>query len=637
MKEADDRPVRIDQATTLIERVATVGVTREGSPPTASIAALTDHRYETRYRVEELLGEGGMGTVVVGRDERIGRRVAIKRIRQEVRGEGSSPPRESPLPSPGAVSRFLREACVQGQLEHPAIAPVYDLGCDEAGVVYFTMKRIRGLTIADVIGRLADNDEEAIARYGLRRLLESFVRVCQAIEFAHERGVIHRDLKPDNIMLGDHGEVYVLDWGVARVLSDERAAETRAAPLRLDEHGGRTVVGDLIGTPGYMAPEQAGGQPAETAADVYALGAVLFELLTLEPLLTASSPARLVMETLSGVDGSPSRRAPHRGIAPELDALCVEALARDPAQRPTVSSLRARVERYLDGEQDAVLRRELAARHLRAAHEAMGAGAEPIARRGALQEIARALALQPDNPDALRAMVRLVSERPRVMPPEVEARLTQREAKRIRRSALTAAIGYSSIMLYVPLLCWAGIRDRVGLAVFFALAMAATVGAILTRARPRLRFVYPVAVASNLAFAVSAKFFGPLVLAPLMLATNAIALSFVLDRVGRRWVALMACLGVVVPLVLELTGVLARSYAFVDGRMIIEPGFIAMSNPAALVMLAAASIGSIVTGVFSAGELHDELRAAEREMTIQAWQLWQLVPEEVVETAGTAP
>ena len=149
------------------------------------------------YQIGELIGRGGMGEVVVAQDQRIGREVAVKRIRAQ-------------KPSHDAVERFLREARIQARLDHPAIVPVYELGTDAVGLPYFTMKRLTGVTLGK---RLTD-------KAPIQPLLRAFADVCLAIQLAHTRGVVHRDLKPSNIMLGDYGEVYVLDWGVARVISD---------------------------------------------------------------------------------------------------------------------------------------------------------------------------------------------------------------------------------------------------------------------------------------------------------------------------------------------------------------------------------------------------------------------------------
>ncbi|MEO6417977.1 MAG: protein kinase, partial [Polyangiaceae bacterium] len=155
-----------------------------------STTALEDGRFSERYAAGELLGEGGMGEVRLIKDGRIGREVAMKVIRP---GHGS----RSDL-----RSRFLREARVQGQLEHPAIVPVYDLGVDPNGASYFTMKRVRGMTLEEVLDGLRKRDADATIEYSRRKLLTAFGSVCLAIDFAHARGVIHRDLKPGNVMLG---------------------------------------------------------------------------------------------------------------------------------------------------------------------------------------------------------------------------------------------------------------------------------------------------------------------------------------------------------------------------------------------------------------------------------------------------
>lgn len=164
--------------------------------------------FRERYDVVGLIGEGGMGEVLGVRDRTIGRLVALKRVRAE-------------HVSPDARARFLREARVQGQLEHPSIVPVYDVGCDPDGREYFVMQRIGGRSLNEM---LATSSREPMSR----RLLEAFTRVCQAISFAHERGVLHRDLKPGNAMLGQHGEVYVLDWGL--LPEDALPAGTSVAP-----------------------------------------------------------------------------------------------------------------------------------------------------------------------------------------------------------------------------------------------------------------------------------------------------------------------------------------------------------------------------------------------------------------------
>src|SRR5690348_4107498 len=159
-----------------------------GPTPSAALAG---------YDLGGVLGRGGMGEVIEAHDRRIDREIAVKRLRGD-------------QPSEEAVARFLREAKIQARLDHPAIVPVHELGTDDRGLPYFTMKRLEGVTLA---ARIA-------ARAPLPELLRAFVDVCFAVERAHERGIVHRDLKPANIMVGRYGDVYVLDWGVARVLGE---------------------------------------------------------------------------------------------------------------------------------------------------------------------------------------------------------------------------------------------------------------------------------------------------------------------------------------------------------------------------------------------------------------------------------
>ncbi|MBS2015237.1 MAG: serine/threonine protein kinase [Deltaproteobacteria bacterium] len=315
-----DRPVRVDV-----------------QPPDEVLDEIGDVAPE-RYSLRATLGEGGMGEVLLCRDRVIGREVALKVARRSRTDQAE------------LRARFLREVCVQGQLEHPAIVPVYDLAKDATGRWFFTMKRVRGLTLATVIGHLAAGERSIVAEHTRHKLLAAFGRVCLAIDFAHSRGVVHRDLKPANIMLGDFGEVYVLDWGVAKVEaapSDERAdgpdaldpsGERRALPMTTEE-------GIVLGTPAYMAPEQERGDPVDARTDVYALGAILFEMLTHRGLWEC--------RRRRGVDLT--RAAEWTSDVPaELSRIWRRATSEDPAARhASARELHDEIERYLSGELDA--------------------------------------------------------------------------------------------------------------------------------------------------------------------------------------------------------------------------------------------------------------------------------------------
>src|SRR5262245_10691784 len=208
-----------------------------------------------RYILGDTIGSGGMGEVIEAHDRQLGRDVAIKRMLAE-------------SPNDKAVQRFLREARIQARLDHPAVVPVHELGRDEEGRPYFAMKKLAGTTLRAIL---------AVGDASRPRLLRAFADVCLAVERAHTRGVIHRDLKPDNIVLGDFGEVYVLDWGVAKILGDD---DDDFADIASGSGEDATRVGTRVGTVGYMAPEQArGATDVSSRADIYSLGCVLFEIL----------------------------------------------------------------------------------------------------------------------------------------------------------------------------------------------------------------------------------------------------------------------------------------------------------------------------------------------------------------------
>jgi eukaryotic-like serine/threonine-protein kinase len=228
-----------------------------------------------RYNLKEEVGRGGIGRVLVAFDQRIGREIAIKELLKKDGQKDNSPLSDK---MKNDKMRFLREAMVTGQLEHPGIVPVYEIGQDEEGNQYYTMKLVRGVTLSDAINN-SDTLEKRL------RLLPHFRDICNAVAYAHSKGVIHRDIKPENIMIGEFGETVVIDWGLAKVKGqiDENEGELRdEINLLIETEHGKTAKGKAIGTPAYMSPEQAKGDISEIdeRSDIYSLGAVLYEILT---------------------------------------------------------------------------------------------------------------------------------------------------------------------------------------------------------------------------------------------------------------------------------------------------------------------------------------------------------------------
>ncbi len=292
-----------------------------------------------RYALGEELGRGGMGQVIEAYDRLLDRPVALKLMHA---------PDDS-----GLQARFIEEARVTGQLQHPGVPPVYEMGRLGDGRPFFAMKRIEGRTLRDVV---EDMRSQPTHGWGLVRLMTLFARIARTIAYAHQQGFIHRDLKPDNTMLGEFGEVTVMDWGLAKpVGAAEVAGPAPSARVRIG--GGRfdTADGEVTGTPQYMPPEQARGDVKALGprADIYSLGAVLYELLTLEPPFDGQNPRRIRDAVVNDAVVPPSQRAPDRNIPHPLEELCLHCLRKRPEERPASAAWVAdRVEAFLEGERD---------------------------------------------------------------------------------------------------------------------------------------------------------------------------------------------------------------------------------------------------------------------------------------------
>jgi hypothetical protein len=301
-----------------------VEATRDLGPIGAHAAPAASSR-DGRYRLDDELARGGMGRVTRGRDLELGRAVAIK---------------ESLARDPSAVTRLLREAAITGRLQHPSIVPVYDVSRDPAGAPLLVMRLIDGRSLDRVIDATATLDQRLA-------LVPVVMPAIEAVAFAHRAGVVHRDLKPGNILVGDGGDTVVIDWGLAR----EVAGSDGAAPRDGDRGGAGgedSLVGAVVGTPGFMAPEQARGEPADARADVFALGATLFYTLTGQRPFVGESATRLIEAARQG--GASPIVAVEPGVPRELATIVDKALAYAPADRyPSADPLAADLRAFLAG------------------------------------------------------------------------------------------------------------------------------------------------------------------------------------------------------------------------------------------------------------------------------------------------
>lgn len=315
--------------------------------PNSAVEAVNEAA--NRYAMIGEYARGGMGRILLVHDCHLGRDVALKELLPGLDDE-STPAAERHAHELSA--RFLREARITGQLEHPSITPVHELGRRTDGTLYYTMKLIRGKTLDKAIEE-ARSLEERLA------LLPHFIDLCNAVAYAHARGVIHRDIKPDNVMIGDFAETMLIDWGLAKV--KERPGTRTADPLaetvlhlRTDQENdsARTRYGRAMGTPAYMPPEQAMGDldVIDERSDVYSLGAVLYQLLTAQRPYTGNS----AHEVLRKVVAQPPRpvQEVQKGINRELAEICRQAMARNPDCR--IASARALARRVESASRDQV-------------------------------------------------------------------------------------------------------------------------------------------------------------------------------------------------------------------------------------------------------------------------------------------
>jgi serine/threonine protein kinase/tetratricopeptide (TPR) repeat protein len=426
--------------------------------PTDSLATRppnsTDpHTVGVRYRKVRDHAEGGLGVVYVARDEELNREVALKEIKAKY------------ADNPASQARFLLEAEITGGLEHPGIVPVYGLGAYEDGRPFYAMRFIRGDSLKDAIaafhadgGLKADPGARSLA---LQKLLRRFLDVCNAVAYAHSRGVLHRDLKPDNVMVGKYGETLVVDWGMAKAGSrpdcdlDTTLPETTLNPASASGSN-ETLPGSVIGTPAYMSPEQAEGRVdlLGPASDVYSLGATLYALLTGVPPFGGGKP---VTEVLADVRAGRFTRPRDlaRWLDPALEAICLNAMALRPDDRyASPRALAGDIESWLADEPVSAWREPLARRLHRWARRhrvaiqaasalvvvsaALGFAAVSVHRSNRINDIRRAITAgmqiedwSPAHLEAMEAQGRELARLDPVDGAEVRHQIHQRYATRL--------------------------------------------------------------------------------------------------------------------------------------------------------------------------------------------------------------
>jgi serine/threonine-protein kinase len=289
---------------------------------------------DLRYTRFKTIAKGGKCLIQSCKDYHLSRIVAYKSLHKEIADD------------PFEQKRFLREARVTAMLQHPNTIPIYELSRDNRGHYYFTMKLVEGYTLREVLDMAEAEGTQAVDGYGFHRMVTILIQVANALDYAHSHGVVHRDIKPANVLMGPFGEVLLLDWGLAKVWSEE-PEEIPDMPLLLDSDPSLTAQGKLQGTAHYMSPEQIeGSRSLDHRSDIYSMGAVLYEILAGRTTFVGDKVTELLQQVKTVEPPRPSEIATERDIPTQLEDICMRCIEKDPdrriqSARQLVAALRA--------------------------------------------------------------------------------------------------------------------------------------------------------------------------------------------------------------------------------------------------------------------------------------------------------
>lgn len=590
--------------------------------PDARPASLNELRRSLRFTPISPLDEGGMGQVLQALDTHLGRHVVVKRLHEHLADNAEQ------------RARFFRESKIQSSLNHPGVVPLHAAGVDETGLPFIAMKQVRGRVLSEVLASRRLGDPRSVAEFSRRRLLRDFAKLCWTVAFAHSKHVVHRDIKPANVMLGELGEVYLLDWGIATwsgaadtglgpSSSADRDDPAATAPAGLtDPHG-------ALGTPAYMSPEHArGGAFVVPASDVFALGAILFELLTGKRLNPGRGGSEAMLLALLPVAERARERLESSQVPDGLRALVLGATHFDIEERPTAAQLAESVERLVSVEGQRKERQRRARRYERQAFALLDGGGEAGA-MAALRILNRADALAPAHSKAAELLAELVSQADTLglhgSSVGLQARLQQHRQKGITSSVLImipAAITLATLTWLAGGPRWSLVPTLVGTSLLTTLLVyAQRRGSV-----PSWHYTVSGLVGGSAAASLCVVG-GPLVLVPVcvlahfaLLLTNARA-----DAKVRFRQAVLAVSCVLVPFLLQLVGVLPTSYVFEGGGMRIRPIGFELSGVALWGFVGVASALLMSLTVLALARSARSLTQAERKLFAQRWILGSML------------